>query len=79
MFNARLPVSGTSVTVTFPVNVFFSTPPIIHVTIEGAPTEVSITRNSEEIGGHGFVYTSVTLGFQSGAVGKTFNISVIPE
>jgi len=79
MFNARLPVSGASVTVTFPANVFFSVPPIINVTIEGAPTEVSITRNSEELGGHGFVYTSVTIGFQSGAIGKFFNITVIPE
>lgn len=79
MFSARLPVSSTSVTVTLPPNAYFSTPPIVHVTIEGAPTDVSITRNSEEIGGNGFMITSIDIGFQAGAVGKYFNISVIAE
>lgn len=79
MFSARLPVSATSVTVTLPPNAYFSTPPVVLVTVEGAPTDVSISRDAEEIGGHGFMITSIVIGFQAGAVGKMFNIAVIAE
>ena len=78
-FNARLPITDLAITVTFPANVVFSVPPIIHVTIEGAPTHVAITRNAEETGGLGFVYTSVLFEFQAAALGKHFNISVFSE
>ena len=78
-FHARLPVTGTTVTVTLPPNVYYATPPIIQVTIEGATTDVGITRNIEDLGSIGFVYTFVDFTFQAGAVGKYFNVTITPE
>lgn len=79
MFNARLPITSTSITVTFPDNIIFSTPPIIQITIEGAATNVAIERNSVIYGDYGFIYKSVTLTFETGAVGHIFNMTVFPE
>ena len=78
-FHARLPITGTSVTVTLPVNVYYTTPPIVQLTIEGAITHVDIVRNLNDLGDLGFVYTSIEFTFQAGAVGKYFNVTVSPE
>jgi len=78
-FQARLPITGATVTVMLPANVYYATPPIIQVTIEGGVTDVGITRNLQEIGALGFVYTSIDFTFQVGAVGKYFNVTITPE
>lgn len=78
-YRVRVPITDVTMDLTFPVNTFFSTEPIVHVTIEGAATNVAITRNSTLLGSFGYVYTSLTLGFDAGAVGKYVNVSVHGE
>lgn len=72
----NLPVTGTSITVTFPAGTYFVTEPAILVTILGAITEVNATLNSTALDGIGNVYTSLTLTFQAAAVGKRFSLMV---
>lgn len=72
----NLPVTGTSVTVTFPPRTWFVAEPAVLVTILGAPTDVDATLNSTAIDGIGNAYTSITLTFQASAVGKRFSLLI---
>lgn len=72
----NLPVSGTSITVTFPVGTYFVTEPAILVTVLGEVTNVAATLNITALDGIGSVYTSITLTFQAAAVGKRFSLLI---
>jgi len=75
----NLAATGTSVTVTFPAGTWFVAEPAVLVTVLGAPTDVAATLNSTALDGIGNVYSSVTLTFQAGAVGKRFSLLVAGE
>ena len=72
----NLAVTGTSITVTFPVGTFFVTEPAILVTVLGAVTEVDSALNGQTLPDLGWVYTSLTLTFAAGAVGKRFSLLI---
>lgn len=72
----NLPVTATSITVTFPVDTYFVTEPAILVTVLGEVTNVNAMLNSTALNGVGNVYTSVTLTFQAAAVGKRFSLLI---
>lgn len=72
----NLPVTATSITVSFPVDTYFVTEPAILVTVLGEVTNVNATLNSTALNGVGNVYTSVTLTFQAAAVGKRFSLLI---
>lgn len=72
----NLAVTGSSIIVTFPAGTYFVTEPAVLVTVLGAPTDVNVTLNSTALDGIGSVYTSVTLTFQAGAIGKRFSLMV---
>lgn len=72
----NLAVTGTSITVTFPAGTFFVTEPAILVTILGAATNVNATLNGQTLPDLGWVYTSLTLTFDAGAVGKRFSLLI---
>lgn len=72
----NLPVTGTSITVTFPAGTYFVAEPAILVTVLGEVTNVAATLNSTALDGIGNVYTSVTLTFQAAAVGKRFSLMI---
>jgi hypothetical protein len=72
----NLAVTGTSITVTFPAGTWFVAEPAVLVTVLGAPTDVGATLNSTAIDGIGNAYTSLTLTFQAGAVGRRFSLLV---
>lgn len=75
-FSANLPITGTSITVTFPAGAYFVAEPAVLVTVLGAPTNVNAALVSTPVDGIGNVYTAVTLTFDVGAVGKRFSIMV---
>lgn len=72
----NLPVTSTSITVTFPTGVYFVTEPAILVTVLGDVTNVNASMNSTPVNGIGNVYTSIVLTFQPSAVGKRFSLLV---
>lgn len=72
----NLPVTATSITVTFPVDTYFVAEPAILVTVLGEVTNVNATLNSTALNGVGNVYTSITLMFQAAAVGKRFSLLI---
>lgn len=78
-FSRNLPIAGTSVTVTFPAGTYFVAEPAVVVGILGAPTEYDATLVHASVPGVGEVYTSLTLTFQAGAVGKRFSLIVDGE
>lgn len=75
----NLPITGTSVSVTFAPGTYFVTEPAVVVGILGAPTEYDATLVHASVPGVGEVYTSMTLSFPAGAVGKRFSLIVDGE
>lgn len=73
-----LPITTSDpIRVNFPADRYLVDFPLVFVTVNGGPTEVTIASSKEEVTGYGEMHTHVMLTFPVVLVGKTASVWVM--
>lgn len=71
-----IPITGLNVRLDLPPDRFLADPPVVIVTVNGGPTEVTIRHPKELVVGVGEVHTHIRLTFKPEVIGLTANVWV---
>lgn len=63
----------------FPAGQYLVTEPVVLITVNGAPTNVTITATPQAMGDLGNVYTHIQVQFDAAAVGKRASILILGQ
>lgn len=69
--------SASEIRLDFPADRYLVAMPVTLVTVNGGPTEVTITSPMEAVAGYGEMHTHILVTFPASLVGKTANIWVM--
>lgn len=71
--------SAAPIRLDFPAGQYLVTEPVVLITVNGAPTNVTITATPAAMGDFGEVYTHILVQFDASAVGKRASILVLGQ
>lgn len=79
LLSRNIAITGVSVRLDFPANMYMVNEPVTMVTVLGGETNVDVTSPPEFVAGYGEVHTHVLIEFQAGVVGLRANVLVLKE